>query len=154
MINLPIVVDRQTGWKELVASALTMRENLEAKAREEEKIGAPYLRPLLLIQAEARSQQRETLDVDFVEKALQGEFHIPKEQIAVEPVTDSAPENIMSLENKVTAIITVQALKEGWDCSWAYVLCSLAEVRPRWRRSNYLDESYVSRMHRSENRKS
>ncbi len=26
-------------------------------------------------------------------------------------------------------IITVQALKEGWDCSWAYVLCSVANIR-------------------------
>src|SRR5439155_21030460 len=39
------------------------------------------------------------------------------------------PDDIMTEQSKVTVIITVQALKEGWDCSWAYVLCSLAEVR-------------------------
>ena len=25
-------------------------------------------------------------------------------------------------------IITVEALKEGWDCSFAYVLCSVANI--------------------------
>ena len=30
---------------------------------------------------------------------------------------------------KVRFIITQQALKEGWDCSFAYVLCSVAEQK-------------------------
>ena len=30
---------------------------------------------------------------------------------------------------KVRHVITVEALKEGWDCSFAYVLCSLQSVR-------------------------
>ena len=29
---------------------------------------------------------------------------------------------------KIEAIITVQALKEGWDCSFAYVFCSTANI--------------------------
>jgi hypothetical protein len=29
----------------------------------------------------------------------------------------------------VRFVITVDALKEGWDCSWAYVLCSVAEMK-------------------------
>ena len=32
-------------------------------------------------------------------------------------------------ECKVRFIITQQALKEGWDCSFAYVLCSVAEQK-------------------------
>jgi type III restriction enzyme len=130
MIKLPIVVDCQTGWKELLGSALAMRADLEAKAKKEEEGGAPYMRPILLIQAEARSQQRETLSVEVVERALAEDFHVPQEQIAVATGERfELPDNIMTAESKVTAIITVQALKEGWDCSWAYVLCSLAEVR-------------------------
>ncbi|MGI8438042.1 MAG: DEAD/DEAH box helicase family protein [Chthoniobacterales bacterium] len=131
MIKLPIVVDCQTGWKELLGSALAMRAELQAKAEEEEKtLGAPYLRPILLIQAEARSQQRETLSVEVVEKALREEFHLPQEQIAVATgERNDLPDNVMTRECKITAIITVQALREGWDCSWAYVLCSLGEVR-------------------------
>jgi type III restriction enzyme len=31
----------------------------------------------------------------------------------------------------VEFVITVQALKEGWDCSFAYVFCSLATVHSK-----------------------
>jgi type III restriction enzyme len=40
----------------------------------------------------------------------------------------NAPENqdLLSRTNRVRVIITKQALQEGWDCPFAYVLCSLA----------------------------
>ena len=40
----------------------------------------------------------------------------------------SQPENqdLLSPTNRVRAIITKQALQEGWDCPFAYVLCALA----------------------------
>ena len=40
----------------------------------------------------------------------------------------NAPENqdLLSPTNRVRVIITKQALQEGWDCPFAYVLCSLA----------------------------
>lgn len=130
MIKLPIIVDCQTGWKELLGSALAMRERLEAKANEEHASGAPVLHPLLLIQAEPHSQQRETLNVEVVEKALKEDFHIPAERIRVATGErrELADENVMTAESQVRFIITQQALKEGWDCSWAYVLCSLADT--------------------------
>lgn len=133
MIKLPIIVDCQTGWKELLGSALALREKLEAKAQEEQAAGATYLRPLLLIQAEPRSQQRETLNVDAVEKALKEDFHVPAEQIAVATGDrrELEGEDVMTADSKIRFIITQQALREGWDCSWAYVLCSLADVHSR-----------------------
>ena len=41
------------------------------------------------------------------------------------------PENqdLLSPTNRVRVIITKQALQEGWDCPFAYVLCSLAASR-------------------------
>ena len=35
-------------------------------------------------------------------------------------------QNLLSPTNRVRVIITKQALQEGWDCSFAYILCSLA----------------------------
>ena len=130
MIKLPIIVDCQTGWKELLGSALAMREKLEAKAKEERSAGAPVLHPLLLIQAEPHSQQRETLNVEVVEQALKDDFHVAADQIRVATGErrELEDENVMTAESKVRVIITQQALKEGWDCSWAYVLCSLSET--------------------------
>ncbi len=130
MIKLPIIVDCQTGWKELLASALAMREKLEAKAREEHAAGAPVLHPLLLIQAEPHSQQRETLHVEAVEAALTQDFQIPAEQIVVATGDRRGldDQEVMTAASPVRVIITQQALREGWDCSWAYVLCSLSET--------------------------
>jgi type III restriction enzyme len=36
--------------------------------------------------------------------------------------------NLFDSNCKICYVITVQALKEGWDCSFAYILCSVAKV--------------------------
>src|SRR5204863_6271673 len=43
----------------------------------------------------------------------------------------SEPENqdLLSPANEIRGIITKQALQEGWDCPFAYVLCALAAGR-------------------------
>ena len=51
--------------------------------------------------------------------------------IAIKTATQNdltQPENqdLLSPTNRVRAIITKQALQEGWDCPFAYVLCALA----------------------------
>ena len=35
--------------------------------------------------------------------------------------------DVLSKDCPIRYIITVQALKEGWDCPFAYVLCTVAE---------------------------
>ncbi|MDE2440986.1 MAG: hypothetical protein KGP14_08155 [Betaproteobacteria bacterium] len=54
---------------------------------------------------------------------------IKKEQIAVHtgPRKDLDGIKIDSPDCEIRYIITVQKLKEGWDCPFAYVLCSVAE---------------------------
>ena len=37
--------------------------------------------------------------------------------------------DIASVKCSIRFIITVQKLREGWDCPFAYVLCSLRETR-------------------------
>ncbi|HWR30489.1 MAG TPA: hypothetical protein VN631_11730, partial [Negativicutes bacterium] len=38
------------------------------------------------------------------------------------------PDDILSERCPIRYVITVQALREGWDCPFAYVLCSVAEM--------------------------
>lgn len=56
---------------------------------------------------------------------------IPENEIAI--ATGEQKEldgvNVFDRNCPIRYIITVQALKEGWDCSFAYVLCSLANVQ-------------------------
>ena len=53
---------------------------------------------------------------------------IPKEEIAVKTskVDELGKTDLMSRDCPIRYIITVNALKEGWDCPFAYILASLA----------------------------
>ena len=53
---------------------------------------------------------------------------IPKEQIGIKTckIDDISKFNLMSEDCPIRYIITVNALKEGWDCPFAYILASLA----------------------------
>lgn len=53
---------------------------------------------------------------------------IPENQIAVKTsnVDDLKGQDLMSRDCEIRYIITVNALKEGWDCPFAYILASLA----------------------------
>ena len=53
---------------------------------------------------------------------------IPAEQIAIRTadVNELKNTDLMSPNCPIRYIITVNALKEGWDCPFAYILASLA----------------------------
>ena len=130
MVKLPIKLRTRGDWKEVVAEAVEMQRALERCANEEEKRTGEYLRPIVLLQAQPRSQERPTLNVEVVKKTLIEDFKIPEEQIAVATgqTREIADVNLLERSCPLRFIITVQALKEGWDCPFAYVLCSVAEI--------------------------
>jgi type III restriction enzyme len=131
MIKMPIRLETRPNWKELLADAITLRKHLEQEAHGEKKATGEYIRPLMLIQAQAKSQHQETLTVEVVEQCLVEDFQIPLSQIRRATGTDKGLEGIdLSKDDcEVRYVITVQALREGWDCPFAYVLCSVAEMR-------------------------
>ena len=128
MIKLPLwVVTRPPGQRDqLLADALTLRADLEKLAAAEAQQTGEYLRPILLIQAE-RVDACEPL-----RERLASEFNIARE--AVKIATGKHDElkdvpDIASPKCPVRVILTVEKLREGWDCPFAYVLCSLKETR-------------------------
>ncbi len=132
MIKLPIVLEALTGFKEVVASAIAMRGELEKEAAAERGVTGEYIRPILLLQAEPHDQNRpDALTVEVVEQALREEHFIPAEQIAVATGTERGLDGVdLNAEDcKIRFVITQSALKEGWDCPFAYVLCSVANLR-------------------------
>jgi len=104
-----------------------LRADLEKLAIAEAQNTGEYLRPIVLLQAERVS------DCEPLRERLTSDFGIPKEQVRISVgVLDElpGPEEIKSpKEPAVRFIITVQKLREGWDCPFAYVLCSLKEAR-------------------------
>ena len=129
MVKLPLrVITRHPSQRDaLFADAITLRSDLERLAIAEAQATGEYLRPIMLIQAE-RVDACEPLRERMV-----AEFGIAREQVKIcVGANDELPgaEAIRSAkEPAVRFIITVQKLREGWDCPFAYVLCSLKETR-------------------------
>jgi len=137
MIKLPVVLQTEPNWQQCLADALARRDALHALAAEEHRAGAPYLRPIVLIQAEPRRAGVETLDVERVRAALITHHGIPTSEIVVatgeekglEQIDAEYPLGIADPACPVKFVITQKALAEGWDCPFAYVLVSMAELK-------------------------
>jgi len=127
MVKLPLrVVTRHPSQRDqLLAEALTLRADLEKLAVLEGQQTAEYIRPILLIQAE-RVDACESL-----RERLVREFGLSKDEvkISVGRLDElKGVKDIASPQCPVRVIITVEKLREGWDCPFAYVLCSLKET--------------------------
>ncbi|AMV40232.1 DEAD/DEAH box helicase [Planctomyces sp. SH-PL62] len=128
MIKLPLrVITRHPSQRDqLVAEAITLRSDLERLAIAEGQATGEYLRPILLFQAE-RVDACEPL-----RERLVSEFGIPKDQIKISVGRLDELKDIKDISAPacpVRFIITVEKLREGWDCPFAYVLCSLKATR-------------------------
>ncbi len=131
MIKMPIRLDTRPDWKELLSDAIHRRNGLEKATSIERQQTAEYIRPIMLIQAQPRRKGQETLTVDVLKNCLMADHNIPEEQIAIATGEIKELEGIDLLRPDVPIryVITIQALREGWDCPFAYVLCSVAESR-------------------------
>lgn len=137
MIKLPILLETEPDDQKCLAEAINKRDELAEMARAEERKGAPYIRPLVLIQSEKRSKLKETRDADWVKAELIANHNIPEEEIIIatgderglEEVEKDFPKGIFDEKCPVKFIITQQALAEGWDCAFAYILVSMAELK-------------------------
>lgn len=126
MVKLPVIVANQRSQEDVINAALNMRRQLEVLADKAHSEGGPYIRPMVLFQAEPRGRD-DTATFDKVKAALLS-LNIPPEHIAIKTasVDELKGVDLFSPACPVRYIITVNALKEGWDCSFAYVLATLA----------------------------
>ena len=125
MIKLPVVLtEHPHGWQDCIRDALIQRQKLEVLAQGEKE----YIRPILLIQAQDKKGEA---NVEAVKQHLLSEYeNITEDWIAISTgqTKELEDENLFSPTSKVKIVITVEALKEGWDCSFAYVLASLQNI--------------------------
>lgn len=124
MIKLPLELGEVSDSPEKTLDlAIQKRAALEKFAVAE----SDYLRPIALYQAENRNRD---YNVDYVENYLRDVAKIPAQEIAV--ATGERHEldgvNLFSPDCPIRHIITVQALKEGWDCPFASVFCSMSNT--------------------------
>jgi type III restriction enzyme len=137
MIKLPIQLETEPDWQKCLNYAIDTRSQLDEIAQGEAREGAHYLRPIMLIQAEKRRKNVDTLDVHRVREELIKNQNIPEEEIIIatgdekglQDLNKEFKEGILSPKCPVKYVLTQQALAEGWDCPFAYILVSMAEIR-------------------------
>ncbi|MBR3923850.1 MAG: hypothetical protein IKJ45_12105, partial [Kiritimatiellae bacterium] len=129
MVKLPIeLTEYKLDWEKAVVSANAKRAQLaKLAAAENAAKEGKYVRPIVLFQATPKNGD---VPVEKLKEYLTDTLKIPEEEVKI--ATGDQKElddvNVMDPACKVNYVITVQALKEGWDCPFAYVFCSLANV--------------------------
>ena len=131
MIKLPIVLRGRADPRETIADAISWLDELVETAAKEEATTGEFVRPIMLVQAEAKSKAKPTLHAEIVETMLIDDFKVPKEHVVIATGDTKGLDGVDLFDRDcpIRFVITQQALKEGWDCSFAYVLCSVAEQK-------------------------
>ena len=133
-LDLHVVNKASPDWKDTLLAGVNKRNVLEEKAREYEANTGIYIRPICLIQVERTGKEQQGgrwIHSEQVREHLIKNMGVPAEEIAVKTSEkDELKEvddvgGLLSRDCKVRYIITKQALQEGWDCAFAYVLVIL-----------------------------
>lgn len=127
MVKLPVIVYNNHDKTEVINNALYLQRKLENLAKKQEIEGGKYIRPIVLFQAQSKTKDDNTTFEKLREQLLS--LGIPKSHIKIKTANLDELKGIdlMSKACEVRYIITINALKEGWDCPFAYILASLAD---------------------------
>ena len=136
MIKLPINIFHLNfkDWKEALAKGYNTLEELTKNATKLQQKEKRYVRPIMLVRVERTGKDqrgKKFIHSEDVREYLIENFGIPSEEIKVKSSTkdELGNENLLSPCSRVKYIITKEALKEGWDCPFAYVLTLLSKTR-------------------------
>lgn len=126
MVKLPVIVYNRKTQGDVFADAIGLRRKLEAQAKKDQQLTGRYVRPIVLFQAQPKNNADSTTYQKI--KDILVEAGIPTGHIAIKTADKDELKgiNLMSPDCPIRYIITVNALKEGWDCPFAYVLATVA----------------------------
>lgn len=139
-LDLHIKNSGSPNWEDTLLASIEHRKLLEEEARLHEAETGRHIRPICLIQVErtGRDQRRPgVVHAEDVREYLLRHPEIRPEHVAVKTsqkdelkVVDEVG-GLLARDCPVRFIITKQALQEGWDCSFAYVLTILTNPASR-----------------------
>ncbi len=138
MIKMPMNLEPRAGtdWHDTLAAAYARLNALDREARRFQGETGRTIRPILLVQVERTgADQRDgahihALDVkEWLTTAGLDEAEVAIKTADTNDLADPENLDLLAPTNRVRAIVTKQALQEGWDCPFAYVLCSLSASR-------------------------
>lgn len=127
MVKLPVIVANRSSRTEVIESAIILRRKLEELAKQQEAAGGKYIRPIVLFQAQPRTGEDNTTYEKVKEQLVKAGIADGEIKIKTADLNELKGIDLASKGCEVRYIITVNALKEGWDCPNAYILASLAD---------------------------
>ena len=132
MIKLPIEIRSfiNSDWKHTLAETQNKLAELEREAKKSQHHGGGYIRPIALVRVQrtGKSQRKQGyIHSDDAREYLIQNLSVPEQHIRIQSSEQKelAGEDLHSETSPVRWIITKDALKEGWDCSFAYLLALL-----------------------------
>ena len=127
MVKLPVIIQNNQKLEGVISNALHLRRILEKKAQDcTKRFGTPYIRPIVLFQAQPKSGEEATTFEKLKNLLILAGCKEDEIAIKTADINELKNVNLMSSRCKIRYIITVNALKEGWDCPFAYILASVA----------------------------
>ena len=132
MIKLPIELRDfpNSGWKETLAETKAARDRLEEIAIRAQEVENCYIRPIAVIRVDrtGKNQQDGTrVHALDARDELINVLGVPEDQVKIKSseLDELTGIDLMGDTCPVRYIITKDALKEGWDCPFAYLLALL-----------------------------
>ena len=137
MIKKSIILAQSApNWQLTLNNAVKQLKILEKKARLQE---TKYIRPIMVIRVELTDPKlhesnthtgAKTHAID-AQNYLTDKLKISREQIAIKSSTidELRGQNLMERRSPIRYIITKNALMEGWDCPFAYMLVILDNLQ-------------------------
>jgi type III restriction enzyme len=135
MIKLPINLDNQNraDWKHTLSVAQDKLADLQKDAEKVRNNEGRYIRPIMLIRVERTGKEQRdktTMHAEDIREYLVEKLGAQPDEIKVKSaeLDELGDENLLSELSKVRYIITKDALREGWDCPFAYILAVLSKT--------------------------
>ena len=139
-LDLHIKNSASVNWQDTLLASVEHRKLLEKEALLHEADTGEHIRPICLIQVERTGREQRKagfVHAEDVREYLLRHPEVRPEHVAVKTsqkddlkVVDEVG-GLLARDCPVRFIITKQALQEGWDCSFAYVLAILTNPASR-----------------------
>lgn len=135
MIKLPINVinEDKGGWKHTLTLAHAKLEELAREAQRCQAESGRYIRPIMLVRVERTGKEQR--DSGYVHAQDAREYLLEKLGVKEEEIRlktsesdELGDEDLLLESSPVRYIITKDALREGWDCPFAYILAILSKT--------------------------
>lgn len=135
-LDLHVLNKAASDWKAALLAAKERRDALEAVARKLEAQSGRHIRPICLVQVERTGKEQRGgrfIHAEDAKDYLIKNCAISADWVAIKSsqADDIEGMDLLARDCQVRYIITKQALQEGWDCSFAYVLAILSNPGSR-----------------------